>query len=124
MKQIGTFSILLLLTTTLPAFAQAQPAAADLKSESMTALDGGLAQSEPVPAEPTPTGSTATVEIIGIQLTETETGFTLLLETQGELSAPETSTTGNAVIANIPNAVLRLPEGDDFFASNAAEGIA
>ncbi|MEO1349769.1 MAG: TonB-dependent siderophore receptor [Cyanobacteria bacterium J06635_15] len=124
MKQIGTFSILLLLTTTLPAFAQAQPAAADLKSASMTALDGGLAQSEPVPAEPTPTGSTATVEIIGIQLTETETGFTLLLETQGELSAPETSTTGNAVIANIPNAVLRLPEGDDFFASNAAEGIA
>ncbi|MEM8807271.1 MAG: TonB-dependent siderophore receptor [Cyanobacteria bacterium P01_G01_bin.38] len=123
MKQLGTFSTLILLTTALPAFGQAQPAA-DLESEAIKVLGERLAQGEPAPAKSPPAEPSTLVEITDIQLTQTETGFTLLLEIQGELSVPVTSTTGNALIADIPNALLRLPEGDDFFASDAAEGIA
>jgi len=64
------------------------------------------------------------VVITGIQFEETSVGFTLRLETDSELLAPETSVTGNVTIADIPNAVLRLPEGEDFFVSDPAEGIA
>ncbi|NEQ20894.1 MAG: TonB-dependent siderophore receptor [Microcoleus sp. SIO2G3] len=64
------------------------------------------------------------VEITNIQLEETADGFMLRLESIGELVASEPLITGNAAIANIPNAVLRLPDGDEFFASNPTEGIA
>jgi iron complex outermembrane receptor protein len=64
------------------------------------------------------------VEITGIQLEETAAGFRLRLETDGVLVAPETVINGNAAIADIPNAVLNLPDGEDFFASTPAEGIA
>ncbi|MEO0828198.1 MAG: TonB-dependent siderophore receptor [Cyanobacteria bacterium J06635_15] len=64
------------------------------------------------------------VEITNVQITETPTGFTLQLETSGELSMPETSTTGNATVADIPNAVLNLPGGNEYTISNPAEGIA
>ncbi|ASC72647.1 TonB-dependent siderophore receptor [Halomicronema hongdechloris C2206] len=67
---------------------------------------------------------TEIVEITNVQLEEIATGLTLQLETNGELATPETSITGNAIIADIPNAVLRLPEGDDFSASDPAAGIA
>ena len=63
------------------------------------------------------------VEITNIQVEETTDGVTLRLETTGELAVPETSITGNAAIANIPNAVLNLSDDDGFFASEPAEGI-
>ncbi|MEM8604664.1 MAG: TonB-dependent receptor, partial [Cyanobacteria bacterium P01_H01_bin.121] len=63
-------------------------------------------------------------EITDIQLTETPTGFTLQLETSGDLAVPETSTTGNATVADIPNATLNLPDGNEYSISNPAEGIA
>ncbi|ERN42434.1 TonB-dependent siderophore receptor [Rubidibacter lacunae KORDI 51-2] len=63
------------------------------------------------------------VEITGIRVEEVEEGVTLQLETTGELSAPTTSITGNAAIADISNAVLNLPDGEDFFAGDPAEGI-
>ena len=63
-------------------------------------------------------------EITDIQLTETPTGFTLQLENSGDLAVPETSTTGNATVADIPNATLNLPDGNEYSISNPAEGIA
>ncbi|MEO0767810.1 MAG: TonB-dependent siderophore receptor [Cyanobacteria bacterium J06649_4] len=63
-------------------------------------------------------------EITSITVEEAEQGFTLRFESSGELAVGEPSVTGNAAIADIPNAVLNLPEGEDFFASNPAEGIA
>ena len=63
------------------------------------------------------------IEITRIQVEETATGFTLQLVTEGELTTPATSITGNAVIVDIPNAVLQLPDGDEFLASNPADGI-
>lgn len=68
-------------------------------------------------------GQAERVEITSIQLEETAAGFTLRVETTGELASPETSIAGNAAIADIPNAVLTLPDGDDFFASDPADGI-
>ena len=63
-------------------------------------------------------------EIISITVEEAEGGVTLRLESSGELAVGETSVAGNAAIADIPNAILNLPEGEDFFVSNPADGIA
>ncbi|MGD1900151.1 MAG: TonB-dependent siderophore receptor [Phormidesmis sp.] len=63
-------------------------------------------------------------EITNVSVEEMEGGFTLRLESSGELAVGETSVAGNAAIADISSAVLNLPESEDFFASNPAEGIA
>ena len=65
------------------------------------------------------------VQITAIRLEETETSLQIVLETvQGELPVPTTEIVGNALIAEIPNAVLTLPEGDSFEQFEPAEGIA
>jgi iron complex outermembrane recepter protein len=65
------------------------------------------------------------VQITAVQLISTEGGIEVRLETaEGELDTPVTSVVGNALIAEIPNAVLALPEGDFFEQFDPAEGIA
>ncbi|MEM6426044.1 MAG: AMIN domain-containing protein, partial [Cyanobacteria bacterium P01_D01_bin.128] len=64
------------------------------------------------------------IEITNIQFTATPTGFTLQLETNGELAVPEPSTPGNATVVDIPNATLNLPDGNEYAISNPSEGIA
>ena len=92
-----------------------QPAvAAEIVNQSATTVDERLTQIAQV----------ALVEITNIQVEETADGFTLRLETTGELAAPETSITGNAAIADIPNAVLNLSDGEDFLSSAPFSGIA
>ena len=66
----------------------------------------------------------STVQITNVQLDEMAEGVELILEASGELGSPEQSVTGNAVIADIPNAVLVLPDSDEFFASEPVEGVA
>jgi len=67
----------------------------------------------------------AIIEITGVRVERSETGLQVILETaDGDLSAPTTETVGNALIAEIPNAVLALPEGEEFQQANPAEGIA
>ncbi len=67
----------------------------------------------------------ALAKIVGVRVDATESGIELVLETTDELNLPETSTTGNALIADIPNAVLTLTDGEeDFFLSEPVEGIA
>lgn len=66
----------------------------------------------------------ATVQITGVNVRSTETGLAIGLETTGELPPPQTSVVGNALIADIPNAVLALPEGEMFEQFSPAEGIA
>lgn len=109
----------MLLVMALPAFGEGRRAAEGRSAEATVAiLDELLAQSEPA------TEPLAATEVTGVRLEETEAGFTLLLETDGEPPVPETTVRGNAAIANIPNAILNLPDGKDFLASNPAEGIA
>lgn len=64
------------------------------------------------------------VEITGVQVNTVETGLEVILETQADLPAPATSVVGNAVIADIPNAVLVLPGDQPFEQFAPAEGIA
>lgn len=87
----------------------AQPARAVVESASTTVGLTPIAQADPI-------------KITNVQIAETTVGLTLQLATNGELETPKTSITGNAVIANIANAVLQLP--DEFLVSNPADGIA
>lgn len=65
------------------------------------------------------------VQITGVRLEPTETGLSIVLETpEGDLPTPTTQTVGNALTADIPNAVLALPEGDMFEQFGPVEGIA
>ncbi|MEM9244505.1 MAG: TonB-dependent receptor [Cyanobacteria bacterium P01_F01_bin.153] len=67
----------------------------------------------------------STVEITGVQLETTATGVNLVLSaTAGTLDMPPTSVLGNALIVDIPNVTLNLPNGEDFEAINPIEGIA
>ena len=67
----------------------------------------------------------ARVQIIGVRIEEIEAGLQIVLETaEGALPTPTTAMVGNALIAEIPNAVLVLPEGDAFEQFEPAAGIA
>lgn len=63
------------------------------------------------------------VQVTGVRVTTTETGLEIILEASKPLEPPTTSVVGNALIADISNAVLALPEGDEFQVANPAEGI-
>lgn len=65
------------------------------------------------------------VQITAVRLESTEAGLSLVLETaEGELPMPRTQTAGNTLTADIPNAVLALPEDEMFERVDPAEGIA
>ncbi|MBW4483054.1 MAG: TonB-dependent receptor [Tildeniella torsiva UHER 1998/13D] len=65
------------------------------------------------------------VEITAIQVIETDAGPQLVIETaSGVVLTPASSTAGNALIVDLPNAVLALPDGADYEAFSPAEGIA
>ena len=65
------------------------------------------------------------IQIIDIQIEATATGVEIILVTEaGALSLPQTVIRGNALIADIPNAVLALPDEDDLLVFEPAEGIA
>lgn len=63
-------------------------------------------------------------QITGVRLETTAAGLQIVLDTSGgTLATPTTQTVGNALIADIPNAVLALP-GGNFEQFSPAEGIA
>ena len=103
---------LLGLLPILPMAAAAPALAASGVSQSVTvqSLDRYLAQ--------------APVQITAVRVAPAETGLQLTLEATGTLEAPQTEVVGNALIAEIPNAVLALPEGDSFEQFSPAAGIA
>ncbi|MEL6764174.1 MAG: TonB-dependent receptor plug domain-containing protein, partial [Cyanobacteria bacterium J06607_6] len=99
--------------TSPPGFVTKNPQPTTDKPQRVTVSDS-IAQTE-----------TAPIQIIGVQLEETETGLQVLLATAaGELLEPTTTVSGDALIVDIANAVLSLPEGDEFLAFAPAEGIA
>lgn len=106
-----------LLTQLVGAFAlvTVQPALADVSGSTLAAdiiieNTGPIAQAEPV-------------AITNIQIEQTTAGLMLRLDTEGELSPAETYTIDNTTFADISNAVLELPEGEDFVVSDPATGI-
>lgn len=65
------------------------------------------------------------VQITDVRIESTEAGLSVVLETAGgELSSPTTEIVGNALILEIPDAVLALPEGDSFEQFGPADDIA
>ncbi|ESA33729.1 hypothetical protein N836_20725 [Leptolyngbya sp. Heron Island J] len=67
----------------------------------------------------------AIVQIIDVQIAETEAGLQVVLETtDGRLATPVTTTSGDAVILEIPNTRLSLSVGETFEQFAPAEGIA
>jgi iron complex outermembrane recepter protein len=66
-----------------------------------------------------------TAQITGVQLTPTEDGLEIILETaRGETLQGSTIEQANSLIVDIPNAQLQLPDGGGFQQVNPADGIA
>ncbi|PSN09141.1 TonB-dependent siderophore receptor [filamentous cyanobacterium CCT1] len=63
-------------------------------------------------------------QITGVRVEPEGEGLRLVLDADGPLGEPMTSVVGNALVAEIPNAVLALPEGESFEQFGPAEGIA
>lgn len=70
----------------------------------------------------------ATVRVTKVQLNRTNTGLEIVLDTQDNkplsVDATQFRAEGNSLIADIPNAVLALPEGQEFIADRPTEEIA
>ena len=84
------------------------------ETETTTTVTEWIAQSE-----------ASLVQITNVRLETTEAGLQMVLETaNGELATPTTTISGDALIAEIPNAVLALAEGDEFQQFEPVDGIA
>src|SRR4028118_1819662 len=69
--------------------------------------------------------SQSVVQVTGVKLNPTEAGVEVILETEaGQLLEAITRTEGKSVIAEIENAQLALPSGEEFRAQNPDQGIA
>jgi iron complex outermembrane receptor protein len=65
------------------------------------------------------------IQVIDICLNPTESGIEVILVTpDGQLPIPSPSVVGNALIVDISDTALALPEGEEFQAANPTEGIA
>ena len=98
----------------LPIDVSAHPTFQPSTSQAATTVEEWVAQIE-----------ASLVQIIDVRVEETAAGLQVVLTTaEGELATPTTQTVGNALIADIPNAVLALPSDDSFEQFSPAEGIA
>ncbi|NJN39170.1 MAG: TonB-dependent receptor, partial [Acaryochloridaceae cyanobacterium CSU_3_4] len=71
-----------------------------------------------------PTATTQPIRITGVKLNPTDAGLEVILETEtGTTLKPVTRAEDKTFIAEIPNAVLVLPEGAEFIADQPAVGV-
>lgn len=134
MKNLSLYSVLLFNLTissvTLPAAAQVitdvprlndRDRAALSKNRPATTVKEWLAQMEEAPKQPL-------VRVIGVKLNQTKTNLEIVLEMVDgkplQVDASKFRTEGNTLIADIPNAVLALPDGRPFQASNLTSDVA
>ena len=83
-------------------------------------VKGELLSVSPITAQ-----ATDIIQIIDVQLNVTEAGLEIVLVTDaGTLSLPQTTLVEQTLIAEIPNAVLALPNQNEFEAAEPADGIA
>jgi iron complex outermembrane receptor protein len=127
--QRSIFWAFVLLLAAAPAFAEGRSTVEDADSESETVTStiprlSTFEQPATTLEEWTDEIAQSLVQVTRVQVNATETGLNLTLESTGQLTEPSTSVVGNAVIADLPNAVLSLPEGDEFQQANPTEGIA
>lgn len=92
--------------------------------------EGGLVEAESRSLEATPADAVAVdlaqaiAQITAVRVTADGDRLAVTLATEGALATPETTAVGNAIVAEIDNAVLALPGGGDFEQFNPADGIA
>ncbi|MEG4229938.1 TonB-dependent receptor [Microcoleus sp. N9_B2] len=68
--------------------------------------------------------SQSVVQVTGVRLNPTQAGLEVILETaEGQILQAKTRTEGKTLIADIANAQLVLPDGQEFSAQNPFEGI-
>ena len=92
----------------------------------LTSVEGLFQESLPTTADSSPIAQVEAevVKVTGVRLNSTGVALEVILETSdGTTLQTSTSTEDNTLIADIPNAVLALPDGDGFRANNPAEGI-
>jgi iron complex outermembrane receptor protein len=64
------------------------------------------------------------VQVTNVEVSATSEGLEIVLQTPaGEISLPTTSVIDNTLIADIPNAILVLPDAEQFQATNPTTGI-
>ena len=67
---------------------------------------------------------TPLIEVTGVNVNTTAAGLEVVLETSETVPTPVTTIEGNALVIEIPAAVLALPEREEFLEVGPAEGIA
>ncbi len=71
--------------------------------------------------------SDSPIQVVGVKLNQIKTGLEIILETQDgkplAVDASKFRMEGNTLIADIPNAVLMLPSGRSFEATNPAKDV-
>lgn len=107
---------------TRPAIAQVTQVI-DVKQ--LSELERPLTQAKWLTQTPAPTeaGKEEVAQISAVQLKATDKGLEVILETTGTFAEALTSSSGNSLIADIPNAQLRLPSGGEFRQDNPTETI-
>ncbi|URD48555.1 TonB-dependent receptor domain-containing protein [Chroococcidiopsis sp. CCNUC1] len=94
------------------------PRLSDLKP---TLTNASWLTQQPSPNE---AGASEAIEVTGVRLKPTEQGLEVLLETAtGQQLQATTTSENNNLIADIPNAQLRLPDGKTFRQDKPANGI-
>lgn len=112
-SRLQGWMLLTVWLTVVPAFeakADMGTSLAELDQPSAQTVDLNLAQ-----------GAT---QITNVQVESDGQGFRLVLDAIGSLGETSTEVVGNALVVEIPNAVLVLPDGDTFEQFSPAEGIA
>lgn len=127
--QRSIFWAFVLLLAASPAFAEGRSTVEDADSELETVTStipqlSTFEQPATTLDEWTDEIAQSLVQVTGVQVNVTEAGLAITLESTGHLVEPSTSVVGNAIIADIPNAVLALPDGNEFQQANPIEGIA
>lgn len=107
----GALAIALPITTS-PAWAQVATSESPVE-KAATTVEDWLAQI-----------SASTVVITDVQINATATGLDIVLTTAQPLPAPTTTVVGNALLIEVPNAVLELADRDSVQATTPTEGIA
>lgn len=116
-------------STLVEAVSKVRTVALDLPPISVEAVNGaGAATSDPLATtveEWMVQIAQSQIIITDVRVDETEVGLQVVLETDGsELTVPTTQAIGDTLVAEIPNAVLDLPEDEPFEQFDPAEGIA
>lgn len=126
MKLHIPFFYVALLSIGIMPQALAQPLVPISEMPRISEVEHPLTGAQWLTQQPTPTSAddSQVVKVTGVRLNQTPTGINLILDTaNGATPQVVTKSSGNTLIADIPNTVLALPEGQQFRALNPVEGI-